>query len=91
MLNTGTIEATLRLHFCFADRAPVHHVTVRVGGERRLHVRFDKPEMLGGFVVPREMPYGLKVDSDVPVVVQHSRLDVTQPNMAFLSVVAHPA
>jgi hypothetical protein len=90
VLNTGPRTATVRIHFYFADRPAVKDVTVRIGAERCLHVRFDRPEMLGGFVVPREVPYGLKVESDEPVVVQHSRLDVTQANMAFLSVVAHP-
>ena len=90
VLNTGTAEASISLAFYFADRPAVTDVRIRVGGERCLHVRFDRPEMLGGFVVPREVPYGLRVESDVPVVVQHSRLDVTQANMAFISVVGHP-
>ncbi|MBM3891372.1 MAG: hypothetical protein FJ388_19845, partial [Verrucomicrobia bacterium] len=49
-----------------------------------------KPEELGGFEVPAGVPYALRVESDVPVVVQHSRLDTTQPNCASLSVMAHP-
>lgn len=89
VLNTGGALATLSLTFYFADRAPQTGVMLRVPGERCIHFRFDKPEQLGGFVVPREVPYGLRVQSDLPVVVQHSRLDVTQANMAFLSTMGH--
>lgn len=91
VLNTGPRAATLRIGFYFADREPVTTVTVHVGAGRCQHIRFDDPAQLGGYAVPREVPYGLRVESDVAIVVQHSRLDVTQPNMAFLSAIAHPA
>jgi hypothetical protein len=35
-------------------------------------------------------PYSILVEADVPVVVQMSRLDTTQSNMAFLSTMAFP-
>ena len=60
-------------------------VRVTVGAQRSLHLRLDKPEMLGGYVLPRETPYSSGVTASVPVVAQYSRLDVTQLNMAFLS------
>ena len=90
IVNTGPKPARLSLNFYFEDRPPVKNIRVTVGAERTWHIRFDKPEQLGGFRVPAGVPYALRVESDVPVVVQHSRLDTTQPNCAFLSVVAHP-
>ena len=90
-LNTGSVDAELAIHFFFADRPPVRNVQVVVPAERCIHFRFDQPDMLNGFEVPREVPYGLEVESSVPVVVQYSRLDVTQPNMAFLSAMGHSA
>jgi hypothetical protein len=90
VLNCSGKTAVVRIGFYFADRAPVNDIVVSVPAERCLHIRFDDPAQLGGFVVPREVPYGLRVESTVPIVVQHSRLDVTQPNMAFLSAIAHP-
>jgi hypothetical protein len=91
VLNTGARAARLRIGFYFADREPQTTGILVVGAGRCRHLRFDDPAQLGGFVVPREVPYGLRIDSSVPVVVQHSRLDVTQANMAFLSAMAHPA
>jgi len=90
IVNTGPKLARLSLNFYFEDRPPVENIRVTVGAERTWHIRFDKPEQLGGFRVPAGVPYALRVESNVPVVVQHSRLDTTQPNCAFLSVVAHP-
>ena len=91
VVNTGSKPAGVSLNFYFEDRPAVKNIRVTVGAERTRHIRFDKPEQLGGFRVPAGVPYALRVESDVPVVVQHSRLDTTQPNCAFLSVVAHPA
>lgn len=91
VLNTGARAAHLRIGFYFADREPLATPVLTVGGGRCQHIRFDDPTQLGGLVVPRQVPYGLRVESDVPIIVQHSRLDVTQANMAFLSAIAHPA
>lgn len=90
IVNTGPKPARVSLNFYFENRPAVKDIRVTVGAERTWHIRFDKPELLGGFRVPAGAPYALRVESDVPVVVQHSRLDTTQPNCAFLSVMAHP-
>lgn len=90
IVNTGAKPANVSLTFYFEDLPAAKDIRVTIGAERTRHIRFDKPEQLGGFRVPAAVPYALRVESDVPVVVQHSRLDTTQPNCAFLSVMAHP-
>jgi len=35
-------------------------------------------------------PMALKVESDVAVVVQHTRLDTTQPALALMTTMAFP-
>ena len=85
IINTGLKDAECSLDFYFEDRDPRLEVRVTVGAQRSLHLRLDKPEQLGGYALPRETPYSLRLTSSVPVVAQYSRLDVTQPNMAFLS------
>ena len=89
VLNVGPDDAHLTISLYFADQAPRRGIAVTVAGERCRHLRFDRPEEIGGVQIPREVPYGIVVESDRPVVVQHSRLDVTQPNMAFLSTIGH--
>ncbi|OUS72176.1 hypothetical protein B1748_25315 [Paenibacillus sp. MY03] len=83
VLNLGSKEADISLTLYFTDREPVKGIKVKVGGERVRCLRLDNPEDLEGFIIPRELQYALKVESDTPVVVQYGRLDTRQDNMAF--------
>jgi hypothetical protein len=60
-----------------------------VKAERTWHVRLDKPEHLGGIEIPRGTPYALSVVSDRNIVVQHSRLDTRQPNLAYFTAIGY--
>jgi hypothetical protein len=40
--------------------------------------------------VPKGTDFSSVIASDVPVVVQHTRLDTRQPALALLSTMAHP-
>lgn len=91
LLNAGEATAHVRLDFYFEDRPPIKDVAVELGGERAWHLRLDKPENLGGVQLPRETCYAIRVRSDVPIVVQHSRMDVTQPNLALFTTMGWPA
>jgi hypothetical protein len=46
---------------------------------------FKEPEE-----IPRDTPYSSVIESDVPIVVQHTRLDSRQPANALLSTMAFP-
>jgi hypothetical protein len=50
----------------------------------------DQLKKDGAAVIDRGVPYALVITADEPIVVQMSRLDTTQPNMAFLSTMAYP-
>ena len=90
VLNTGPNDATVRLTIYFEDREPLRDLTSRVPAERTLHIRLDKPEYTGGQRLPTGVPYAIRVESDVPVIVQHSRLDATQPALALFTTMAYP-
>ncbi len=53
-------------------------------------LRMDQLKKDGAAVIDRGVPYALVITADEPIVVQMSRLDTTQPNMAFLSTMAYP-
>lgn len=91
LLNTGFQTANVKLDFYFEDRDAIKDVSVTLAGERTLHLRLDDPEALGGLELPRLVPYAIRVRSDVPIVVQHSRMDVTQPNLALFTTIAWPS
>ena len=56
---------------------------------RTLHLRFndlESPEP-----VPRDTDYASVLESDVPIVVQHSRLDSRQAELGLLTTIAFAA
>ncbi len=91
VLNTSREDAHLRVTVYFEDREPIRDVEVVVPAERTRHIRTDMPEALGGASLPRGVPYAVRVESDVPVVVQHSLLDTSQEALALFTTMGHPA
>ena len=90
VLNTGAENATVRLTIYFEDREPLRDLTSHVPAERTLHIRLDNPQHTGNHRLPAGVPYAIRVESDVPVIVQHSRLDATQPALALFTTMAYP-
>ena len=86
LLNTSDHDAHVRFIFYFEDREPVGPVDVLLGARRSWHVRLDDPNQIGGVALPRGVPYAYSVESDVPIVVQHSRLDTSAGFTLFTSI-----
>jgi len=84
VLNTGAEPAQLVVTAYYADRPPRRGNPVAVPGERDVHLRLDVPAEIG-LEIPQETPYGLRVESDRPVVVQHSRMDTRLGGMALFT------
>ena len=87
VLNTSAEEARLAISFYFEDREPVKDVAVVVPSERTRHIRTDSLE---GAEVPRGVPYAIRIESSVPVTVQCSRMDTTQPALSLMTAIAYP-
>jgi hypothetical protein len=88
ILNTGDTEANVEITIYFADKEPVGPYKVKVPPQRTLHLRFndlEDPEK-----IPLDTDYGSVFRSDVPVVVQHTRLDSRQAENALLTTMAFP-
>lgn len=86
-MNASDEEAHVRITAYFPDREPVGPYLVSVPARRTLHVRFKKltdPEP-----IPVDTAYASVIESDVPIVVQHSRLDSRQAENTLLSTVAY--
>lgn len=89
VLNAGDQDAHLRITLYFADREPVGPYQVTVPARRTLHLRYN--DLDDPAPVPRETDYASVIESDVPVVVQHTRLDPRREALALLSTMAWPA
>jgi len=86
ILNAGSREAKVRITVYFSDRDPVGPYQVKVPAKRTKHVRFN--DLKDPAPVPRDTDYSSVIESDVPIVVQHSRLDSRQDALALLSTIA---
>src|ERR1051325_7233147 len=87
ILNAGDADAHVEITVYFKDREPAGPYRVTVPARRTLHVRFndlDDPEP-----IPRATDYSSVLLSDVPVVVQHTRLDSRQSANALLTTIAY--
>ena len=86
MLNAGDEEAAVEIMVYFTDREPVGPYRVTVGARRTLHLRFN--ELDDPAPVPRDTDYASVISSNVPIVVQHTRLDSRRAQFALLSTMA---
>ncbi len=89
VMNTTETDAALLLDFYFADRNPVENVSVIVSAKRCYHIRLDDPEQIGGTEIPFDVPYGIRVRSEVEVTVQYSRMYATTRNISLMTTMAH--
>jgi hypothetical protein len=72
----------------FTNREPVGPYRLKVDPRRTRHMRFN--DLSDPEPVPRDTPYSSVIQSDVPIVVQHTRLDSRDPHIALLSTIAFP-
>jgi hypothetical protein len=88
LLNTSDREADVTITLFFKDREPAGPYGLKVGARHTLHMRFN--DLTDPEPVPRDTSYASVIESNEPIVVQHTRLDSRQPGMALLSTVAYP-
>ncbi|HTM66550.1 MAG TPA: sensory rhodopsin transducer [Flavipsychrobacter sp.] len=87
MLNSGEKDAHVEITVFFSDREPAGPYKITVPANRTKHVRFNNlkdPEP-----IPKGTDYASTIISDVPIVVQHTRLDSRQDANALLSTIAY--
>ena len=89
LLNAGDQDANVTITLLFSDREPAGPYQVVVPARRTAHVRFN--DLTDPEPVPRDTDYASLIVSDVPIVVQHSRLDSRQAELALLSTMAFAA
>jgi hypothetical protein len=58
-----------------------------VAARRTLHLRFN--DLRDPEPVPVDTDYSSVIESDLPIVVQHTRLDSRQAALALLSTIAY--
>lgn len=88
VLNLSDDDAEIKLDVYFEDREPLRGFLAMCNARRTNHIRLDKIVNQKGESIPKGVPYALAVYSSCPVVVQHSRMDVSQAEMALMTTIA---
>ena len=90
VLNLSRRPAKLKITVYFEDREPLTGLEAECPPQRTVHVRMEQIKSRGGEMLPVAKPMALMVESNVEVVVQHTRLDTTQPALALMTTMAYP-
>ncbi len=87
ILNANDTAAHITITIYFVDREPVGPYRVTVPARRTLHLRFN--DLTDPAPVPKNTDFSSVLESDVPIVVQHSRLDSRSAETALMTTSAY--
>lgn len=88
LLNAGDALANVRIQVLYADGEPVGPFRLGVAPRRLRRIRIN--DLIFPEAVRLDVPYGLRIESDVPVIVQFTRQDTRQAANAGLMTSAWP-
>jgi hypothetical protein len=88
ILNSGDEDAEVAITVYFTNQEPVGPYRVTVPARRTRHVRFNN--LSDPQPIPVDTDFASIVESNVPIVVQHTRLDSRQEALALMSTIAFP-
>jgi hypothetical protein len=89
ILNTTNNEAQITITIFYSDREPGGPYRLTVPARRTKHVRFN--DLTNPEPIRLDTDFASLIESDVPIVVQHTRLDSRQAENALLSTIAYAA
>lgn len=89
ILNCNEVSAKVYMDIYYEEKDPVKDILIEVGAERVKCLRMDNPADVGGVVLGRQEQYSLRFRSDVNVVIQYGRMDLAQPNLAYIGLMGY--
>ena len=89
ILNSSDQTAHIEITVYYKNREPSGPYRIVVPPRRTNHVRFN--DLMDPEPIPRATEYASVIQSDIPVVVQFTRLDSRQAENALISTLAYAA
>jgi hypothetical protein len=89
ILNAGGRPANVTVTIYFTDREPAGPYRLTIEPRRTQHVRFN--ELKDPEPIPFDTDFASVIEADVPIVVQHTRLDSRQAENALMTTIAYAA
>lgn len=90
ILNCNDQDANCLINIYFSDRDPVINIPYVAKAKRISSFRSDDSKVFGGITLAENTQYSLHITSDIGVIVQYGRMDVNQPNLAYLATLGFP-
>ena len=87
ILNTSGQTAHVEIMIYFADQNPLGPFKKEIPPERTAHIRFN--DLTDPGRIPVGVDFASTIISDIPVIVQHTRLDSRQAENALISTIAY--
>jgi hypothetical protein len=88
-LNASPDDARVKLTVYFEDQEPVGPFELAVPAKWTRHVRLN--DFNQRMQIPKDTSFASVIESKIPIVVQHTRLDSRQAENALLSTIAFAA
>lgn len=88
ILNSSDVDAVVQVTIFYTDREPIGPYIIHVPARRTRHVRFN--DLSDPAPIPLDTDFASLIDSNVRIVVQHTRLDSRQAENALFSTMAFP-
>ena len=89
VVNDGARPAEIKVTLFFTDGPSKKGIVWEVGAEKVRCFRMNEPKDMGGFSVPLETQYAMKLISSQNIVVQYGRLDNRQTNLAYYTTMGY--
>lgn len=90
ILNPNARDANVIFTLYFEDEEPVRDIRMQVPKERVRCFQTHNAKHFGAHTLPVDRQYAVKIESDVPVIVQYGRLDARQENLAYYTTMGCP-
>ncbi len=89
ILNPNPVDAHVLVNVYYEDKDPVENIPLTIPAKRIKCFKTDDKDVLGGLELGVMEQYSMSFQSDVGIIVQYGRLDVQQPNMAYMALMGH--
>jgi hypothetical protein len=89
LLNCNEEDAEVLIDIYYEEKKPVKDIRIRVKAETVKCIRMDHPDEIGGVMLGRQEQYSLRIRSNVSIVAQYGRMDVAQPNLAYIGMIGY--
>lgn len=89
ILNCNEQDAHCLLDVYFMDRDPVLNIPFTAPAQRISAFKSNDKTVFGDLELTEGLQYSLRIRSDIGVIVQYGRMDINQPNLAYMALMGY--